>query len=238
MEQRQRRWLVWSVIGSVLIANVLTAAFFAYWYVVWPFPSRWVINTSPWLEPQLRAWAKSEGANDGGYDHISRSVESRGLDAYPVLLACLRSSDQRLRRETIIFMQALREVGHVPRDLSDELVRASGDLDPEIARGGCWAMGFLPQEWSRPALKQVLARRLATHFDARKQAMRYLAKQGGRELVPLIIPDLHDSEPTIRMSAISALKVVGDPAANDEVRKLADDPDLDVRLNVESYFRR
>ncbi len=68
--------------------------------------------------------------------------------------------------------------------------------------------------------------------------MQYLAKQGGPELVQLILPDMHDPEPTIRQSAIFALKVVGDPAADDEVRKLADDPDSSVRLQVEAYFGR
>jgi hypothetical protein len=236
MEQRAHRWWIWLSIGTVLTVSLLVAAFFIYWYVVWPVSPRWVINTSPWLEPQLRAWAKSEGANDRGYDDISRSIQSRGVDAHPVLLALLRSSDQQLRRESIIFT---RDVSQVPRDLADELIRASLDPDPTTAYAGCWAMKFLPAEWSRPALKEVITRRLATHYEARSVAMMYLSgRKGGDDLAPLIIPDLHDPQAKIRASAVSALFCLEDSTADDEIRKLADDPDPGVRMRVKEYFER
>lgn len=235
MEHRARRWLAWSSIVGGLTIGLIGAVLVMYWYVVWPIPARWVVASSPWLEPQMRAYVRS------GFRENLRGerVRSHGNEAFPILLAHLRSTDQDMRRAAVRFLlEFVANREPVPQELIDELILAVADPDPEIAGWACYGVGWLPSERAKPVLKRVLSDRRPSHFWAHVAAMRALAASGDSEVVPWIVPYLSDSLPGVRIVAVKALKEVGDPSADQEVDKLAKDPDPNVRKSVDDYFGR
>ncbi len=56
------------MIVIAMTASMLSAAMAAFWFVTWPFTPEFVINRSPWTEPQLRALMKY----DPGLVEVSR----------------------------------------------------------------------------------------------------------------------------------------------------------------------
>jgi HEAT repeat protein len=164
-------------------------------------------------------------------------VSAYGQGAFPILLTHLRSTNQDMRRAAIRFLlEFVANRKPVSQELADELIQGAEDPDPEIAEWACFGLAWLPRERAVPVLKRVLLARHPSHLGARIYAMRGVAVLGDGEAVPWIIQDLADPLPAVRREAVNALKQLGDPSADEEVRKLTNDPDPNVRKSVSDYF--
>ena len=62
--------------------------------------------------------------------------------------------------------------------------------------------------------------------------LRMLAELGSAELAPRVLPLLGSDAPGVRQAAVSALGAWGIPEARDAIRKLEEDPDVQVRRSV------
>ncbi len=229
-----RRW-THAIFVLVLAVSAAGVASGWYWYALWPLPPGWVIGSSPWIEPRIRALARaSDDEFSDLYDLVDRAMD--GLEnqqrAIPGYVACLRSSDDHLRRICLHLAFRMKPyAGETSREIVQELVRAAEDPDPEFAVMGCWALHSIPREVAIPVWRRLLGER-ATSPQVREQALDCLSVRYEFEATPWVLPYLSDPDPSIRFAALHAVWEIEDPQALDAVRRMLDDSDSAVRAKA------
>ncbi len=242
MEHTDHRWLRWAIISLLLLMGVLMAAFLAFWYVAWPISPGWVIRTSPWTEPQLRAWAKLElnhfqywaGTPTSGMAmKIKQSFVVRQDEAEGAFLKCLNSPNPSLRRATLNLSVVVASAGMSP-SVEAAILAAVDDTDADVRVAACWATGVLPSEIVKPVLKRLLT---SSDSEVRKGAIEILGYGGDREVATWIMPLLRDPDPRIRQVTIQALATIGDPSTISAVEALVADTDARVAASVAEFLK-
>jgi hypothetical protein len=246
MEQRARRWLVWSGIASALVLSVGTAGFFAFWYVVWPMPTKWIALHSPWTAPQIRAlgivhtWGTDLDTVHKGEGIFGRAIPERGADVERGFLECLRSRDPKTRWMAFYLLNLVPEMAKKdPKScpglspaLEAEIIRGLDDPDsaPRSVARSC--VKLLPAAQSQPIFRRWLE---SGDADLRIRALGGLAKPGVTDLTPRLLECLRD--PVLCLQAIRLLSRTCDPSAESAIIPFVQNPNPALSKAARDYLR-
>jgi HEAT repeat protein len=244
MVRGTRRLLIGGGLAAIVLLMLSAALFLAYLQVRWPFTPKFVIRTSPWTEPQLRALAKQDqilvihDERPWLQPAIAEDMAARGDEALNALLTCLRSDDAALR------MSTLQITGDLPARLLEQprfqqqVAALATDADRSVRHWALSAACDLPGAAGLPILK---AHRQAIFApgsdpDLRTKALKRMGIPGDPALVSLVQSLLGDA--SLRAQAISALAEMKDPSSLPLVMRHAADEDVEVRWAVEAFLEK
>ena len=238
MEQRARRWLIWSGIAVVLAMSLAIALAFAFWYVVWPFSPKWVAVHSPWTAPQIRAlaivhlWGTDLETVRRGQQVFAKSVSARGTEVERGIIECLRSGDPNLRWMAFFVMHIVAKHGTLTPQLCSEIIAGLDDPDsaPRSVARGC--VKLLPANQAQPILRRFLEVG-DPHLQA--VALDALAKPGAFDLTLTVSRLLAD--PERRYDALILMARIQDPAAIPMIRPYLEDSQPYVQEAARDFLR-
>lgn len=262
MEQRARRWLMWSMIIGTLTCALGCAAFLTIWFVTWPWTPISVVRISPWVEPRLRAYGallyeyrfRDQWEAGVPYEQAySIIADNPSLILSPEFSDCLKSTDPLVKGSALWLVEFLPVVdplhieteansGIGPQELQARFDVIREAIEADVVQATLDANPFVSAMAhnslmfiSSEAAKPALRRALSSRSH-RERAIRDLAIPGDHEAARWLIPLLKDGDPEIRALTVRSLTRIGDAHAIPAVRELQADPFLvDV---VEDFFKR
>lgn len=246
MELRARRWLMWSGIATALAISVVIAGFFAFWYVVWPMPAKWIAINSPWTAPQIRAlgivhtWGTDLDTVHNGEGKFGRAIPERGADVERGFLECLHSHDPRTRWMAFDLLYLVPEMAKIYPErcpglspaLEAEIIRGLDDPDSAPRSVARSRVQLLPAAQSQPIFRRWLK---SDDADLRIRALDGLAKPGVTDLTPRLLECLRD--PLLCLHALRLLTRTRDPSAESAVAPFVLNPNIALSHAARDYLR-
>jgi hypothetical protein len=240
MGRTDRRLFRWAIISLLLLVSMLSAAFLAFWYVVWPFSPGFVILHSPWTVPFVRAYGiladTSENVEvwDEGRIRFSRMVVAQSADVQNGLVACMRDTNPDAQWAAIDLIHLVAKEGPLSAELCSEIVRATKDEDVGVRNAACSAVRFLPREQAVQILHDK--------FDSGDKDLQFIsvysmARLGDYTLSPKIVPWLQNPQVEVRRWAAQLLSISRDPEVIPILTPFLGDPDQDIRISVGRFLR-
>lgn len=240
MEYADRRWLRWAILSLLLVVNLASAGFLAFWYVVWPVSPRFVIQHSPWTVPFVRAYAAlDDSAASIEISKVARSrfrqmETSHQTEIQSGLVTCMRDHDSDVRWAALDLINGFEEVEFLNPELRDEILRLTKDENDGVRRQACSAVLYFPQDEAERILIDL--------FDEGDKyvqliAVHHMAKLGDHRLSKKIIPLLQDPRVDVRRWAVQLIAYTRDPEAIPAVTLLRKDEDEETRIWAARFLR-
>lgn len=240
MEHTDRRWFRWAIISLLLLVSALSAAFLAFWYVVWPVSPGFVILHSPWTVPFVRAYGALEDSSenvevwDEGRARFHQMVVSRGAEVQIGLVACMRDANPEVQWAAFNLVYLVAKEGPLSAKLCSEIIRATKDEDIGVRHDACRAVRYLPREQAVRILNDL--------FDSGDKDLQFIsaysmALLGDRTLKIKIIPWLQSPRVDVRRWAVELLRRFRDPELIPILTPFHSDPDQAIRDAVSRFLR-
>jgi hypothetical protein len=234
--------VVWLILGaSVLFIGMLSLVLMC-WFVVWPIPPHVIYKNSPWIEPQLRAMAISQSANNGFYYSNERRdltilMRQRPQESQQAITRCLRSSNPQIKLAALQFTFLAHEYEYITPAIQTEIKRAMSDKDAKIRREAIRSAQYLPPT-AGVVLLQAFAADLLHGTEERYLAIQIFRHWKSKESLQAVLPFLNDSDASIRRVTLVTLTNIGDPEVIPEVTRCLQDVDRNVILQAKIFLER
>ncbi|MEZ4402157.1 MAG: HEAT repeat domain-containing protein [Kofleriaceae bacterium] len=152
------------------------------------------------------------------------AARGRITQAVPQLTAWLASPDRALRRVAAESLGVIAE----PTSLAF-LVRALGDVEPEVRLAAVVALGKLGAAGDRSVVVPLLSRVADDKSEVRQAALEALRGIGDRRAVVAVVTAFTDPNLEVRKAAVVTAGRLGDPAAIPALTRLLDEPQVELR---------